>query len=272
MKPVRRKTKQGEILAPSPPSKVQKFRERTKLLQEEAVAEEASQFPIPKVNKRNHVLKFLNSVTMSKNTVDNKEIIAFVLRHSADYDVDYLDHIIRSIKKNINLEVEFVCLSDIDVSKYCTWVEFQHQWDGWWSKLELFSHPYLKGKKVTYFDLDVVIVGDITEIVASHHDFTMLRGFSGKAPVNSSMMAWSGDKSFIANSFDYEKHSEEFKKPLKWGDQDFTYLALGKKVDFFQDRFPNQIVSKKMGKVDLTKNRVVCFHGKPRPRDVGWKV
>lgn len=225
--------------------------------------------------KTQYVKYFLNrirSIQEEKPNHMNKKIIACVLRRSKDYDVDYVNHLIQSLKMYVNVDVEYVCISDVDVSDICTWIQFENDWPGWWSKLELFSHPYLKGKDVVYFDLDVIVKDDITDFISKKHNFSMLRGLSKDGIANSSIMAWSKDRSYISKQFNPDIHIVEYKQKNKWGDQDFTRIHVNDEISFIQDHFPYMVASKKYSsKEEISSSKIVCFHGKPRPREVGWK-
>lgn len=255
MKPAKIKTKHG-IKVINPPKKHSHIKEKSL------------------TTKHKYVAEFLNSLsTNDRSTKPEKKTIAFVLRKSKDYDVDYLEKIITSMNKYVNIEVEYVCLSDVDVSKYCKWLKFEYDWTGWWSKLELFSHPHLKGKSVVYFDLDTVIKGDITDFVEYNHIFTGLKGFIRKR-FASGLMAWSGDYSHITKKFK-ENPKYYIKKYIggnKLGDQDFINNFANVDFELAQDIFPGLISSNKLSTVKCIRNsHIVCFHGNPRPRDVNWK-
>jgi hypothetical protein len=70
---------------------------------------------------------------------------------------------------------------------------------GWWCKMEIFQE---KGP-VLYFDLDTVIVDDLTPLidVAKNHRFVTLRDFNSPKRVASGVMAWNGDMSHIYDEF-----------------------------------------------------------------------
>lgn len=82
---------------------------------------------------------------------DVKKIRSMVLRNSGDWDV------------------EFLCYTDqgaapegwqlIDLNRYPHAMR-----DGWWGKMQLFDSMFRGPRSVVYFDLDTVIVGDITPL------------------------------------------------------------------------------------------------------------
>jgi hypothetical protein len=153
---------------------------------------------------------------------------------------------------------EFVCLSDIQLS--CETILLQHDWAGWWAKMELFRLP-----SALYFDLDTVLTGDCTAMIeaAKKHDFVIMRdvyrGQHNPKAMQSSMMYWSKPVDL------YEKFA---KLPMyaAGGDQAYIEHFMRDKVTYWQD-ITNGIVS---FKADVLPNglddaKVVIFHGKPRP-------
>lgn len=180
-----------------------------------------------------------------------------VLKKSREYDVDYVEHLKAGVSRHLP-DVPFVC---IDGS----------EWPGWWCKMELFR-PGIAGD-ILYFDLDTVIVGDLTEI-ASVGCFTMLSDFFHPHRLASGVMylpekdraaiwdAWISDPDGVINHY------------RGWGDGGFLNdLVPG--AARWQDVRPGQVVSYKAHilKTGLPKDaRVVCFHGRPRPRAVNWKI
>lgn len=56
---------------------------------------------------------------------------------------------------------DFVCLSDVDVPGVKC-IRLQHDWPGWWAKLEMFRPDI--GSNFLYTDLDNVILGPLDDI------------------------------------------------------------------------------------------------------------
>ncbi len=192
--------------------------------------------------------------------------VACVLKSGGDYDVDYVERLRDGVKKHLSIAHRFVCLSDVPVP--CDRVPILRDWPTWWSKLELFE--WFTGPTL-YFDLDTVIVDSIDEIADYPHEFSMLSDFGRPAGCASGVMAWNGDFSHIALEFSIER-AEEFKSPARWGDQAWIAETAGLEPERLQELFPRQIVSRKFGARWPGEERVVCFHGVPRPRDVNWTV
>lgn len=191
--------------------------------------------------------------------------VACVLRSGGDYGVDYVEKLRDGVARHLSLEHHFVCLSDVEVP--CDRVPMLRAWSGWWSKLELFE--WFTGPTL-YFDLDTVIVGSIDDIADYPHEFSMLSDFGRPSSCASGVMAWCGDYSHIALEFT-EERAADYLEPTRWGDQAWISETVGVEPDRLQELFPRQIVSRKFG-ARWPDERVVCFHGVPRPRDVNWIV
>lgn len=185
--------------------------------------------------------------------------VACVLKAGGPYMPEYVARLKAGVDAHLAGH-RFICLSDIDVP--CERLPLINNWPGWWSKLELFR---LTGP-VLYFDLDTVITGDLTAIASHPHKFTMLRDFSKGGPA-SGIMAWHGDYRHLMESFDIE----QIDNYPGHGDQGYIGWRLGS-VDYFQNLFPGQIVSRKQPQYRNANERVVCFHGKPRPHEVNWSI
>lgn len=191
--------------------------------------------------------------------------VACVLRSGGDYDAEYVERLREGVGRHLSVPHRFVCLSDVAVP--CERLPLRHEWSGWWAKLELFEH--LTGPTL-YLDLDTVVVGSLDAIAAYPHRFSMLTDFARPAGCNSSVMAWRGDWSGIAAGFT-PSQADHYASPQRWGDQGWIEERVGA-PDRLQSLLPRQIVSRKFGPRYPGEERIVCFHGLPRPRDVGWRV
>lgn len=192
--------------------------------------------------------------------------IALVYRSGGpDYNLEYVRRLVEDIRKHGGEYTKIWCLSDdSSVREFCHHIPLKTDWPGWWSKLELF----MNFDNCLYFDLDTVIRGSIKPLLEHDHSFTMLSDFYLPELPGSGVMAWEGDYSFIPIGFDLTK-AKKYRTRQKWGDQGWITERLKKDPERFQKIFPGLIGSYKAGYIGCS---VVCFHGKPRPRDVGWKV
>jgi hypothetical protein len=192
--------------------------------------------------------------------------VACVLKSGGIYNASWVARLRAGVAKHLPIPHRFVCMSDLVVPG--EWILLQHNWPGWWSKLELFK---LSGP-VLYFDLDTAIVGDLTDI-ARHADvarFTMLRDFYAPKHFGSGVMAWGGDAPVhIYNEFAADPGKLMDAPRVRMGDQAFIENMVDD-IDAWQDVTGDQVVSYKVhcrGGVPPNA-RVVCLHGFPKFADM----
>jgi len=179
----------------------------------------------------------------------------------------------------------FVSLSDVEVE--APRIPLAHDWPGWWAKMELFR-PDIDGD-LLYFDLDTIVCGGLEGFAAARR-LTMLSDFYWPERIASGVMflpeaararVWDA---WIADPAGHIRDCERFDDRRAIGDQKFLGRVLGHDVDRWQDLVPGQVVSWKVhvrraqgsretgcGAVPAGA-RVVCFHGRPRPADIGWQL
>jgi len=193
-----------------------------------------------------------------------------VLKSGGDFDGRYVDKLEQGVWKNLKIPYDFICLTDIPEQVSCKTILLKDNLPGWWSKIELFKIP----GPVVYFDLDTVILGDITKLaeavlVKEVERFFMLKPFNPhNKHFGSGVMAWSGDYSYIHGDF-IEKKKRNMHS--RFGDQ--RYIAnklVQSSIEYVQDCLPGVYSYKRhimiSGIPDDTS--VICFHGQPRPINV----
>lgn len=153
--------------------------------------------------------------------------------------------------------VEFICLN-----------EFEHNWPGWWSKMEIFKIP----GPVLYLDLSNTIHKKLDSFLeaAQGYDFIVNRDPNGhQRLVQSCVMAWSGDMSNLYEVFreDAEHYMVEYKTPRWWGDQGFIE-AHAKNWVYWQDIIPGAVASYKKHSGIISDPVIINYHGHPKP----WEV
>lgn len=83
-------------------------------------------------------------------------------------------------------------------------MDLEEGWTGWWGKVTLFSLQNIEGRMI-YLDLDMIITGNIDELLKYDGPFAILRTDeiacekSNKNGYNSSVMAWSNKYNHIIN-------------------------------------------------------------------------
>jgi hypothetical protein len=198
--------------------------------------------------------------------------IACVLKNGGDYDSSYVRHLFKQCRRQIELPFNFVCFTDKEND--FAWeglqrVHLSYGLNGWWSKLEVFR---LKGQPVLYLDLDTVLAGSldplIAQIEAEQHTFLALRPFKPTEVWASGVLGFNGDFSGILESvtaLDIIRH--------RWDQRWMSHWLGTNSVDVSAVQDFVNVVSYKhhcrsTGKIPADAS-IVCFHGKPRPRDVG---
>jgi len=188
------------------------------------------------------------------------------------YPVEWIAHLKRMVEKHLPLEHRFVCMSNVEVP--CERIPLEHNWEGWWSKIELFR-PGLFTGQVLYLDLDTVIVGSLEPLLKfGSHPFIGLRAFNPRKSsissyMGSAILSWktNGSFDFLYNEFNFQEHSDQFV-----GDQDYISAMLyNRKIKLSHWQvLVHGIYSykrhiRKEGHLLKDEPRIICFHGDPRP-------
>jgi hypothetical protein len=185
------------------------------------------------------------------------EKVVCVLRGGGEYTPEHVYTLKKMVDEHLGLP--FYCLSDQPLD--CSYLPMAQKWPKWWAKMELFRlRP-----PVLYLDLDTIIRGTPTFLDEMRSkDFVIMRDvYRGKRDhkaMQSSIMYWQIDMTWL-----YDRYMEqpEFKNP--GGDQ--SYIEQNVRAEYFQD-FTNEVVSYKADickRGPLNSDKVVIFHGQPRP-------
>jgi hypothetical protein len=196
---------------------------------------------------------------------------------------EYVRNLQRMVCENLTMPHRFVCLTDAQVDGIeCIPAKFEN----WWEKVRMFERGLFEGRCL-YLDLDTLILGNIDHIAAYAGSFATLHDFwRGRKGLGPAVIVWTpGD---LSESLYDEWKAEGF--PRAGTDQTWienrTQGRFQKQIDLLQDLFPGQFVSYKehctaarRGWRNLSDQvpppdgaRVVCFHGRPRPHEVGGWV
>lgn len=193
--------------------------------------------------------------------------VACVLRSGGDYGPEWVYALKRGLNRNIPETVDwtFSCLTDIPAIPTMWRLPLSWDWPGWWAKMELFRPGLFKGP-VVYFDLDTLIVDDISDLLSYRGEFGMIRGFYKRSIFQSGVMAWT--PGLVSRAlWDAWIKDPEGNRTQQRGDGRWINANIKKdRVDDLHELYPGQIVSFKVharSKVPPGA-RVVCGHGQPR--------
>lgn len=211
--------------------------------------------------------------------------VACVLKAGGEqnYGPKHVQWLQAQVKRYLTIPYRFVCLSDVDVPG-CETISLLHGWPVWWSKLELFR-PGLFDGHVLYLDLDVLIVGNLDKLGQGNlSQFAILRNKphlpepDDYYPVDSSVMAWSADMSYLYHLFlenpnaQIGKRDNEPKTKQFYSDQEFISEYSRAKLEILQDLYPGYFLTRRfqverLGHIPKGA-RVILYH---TPKFKPWK-
>jgi GT2 family glycosyltransferase len=215
-----------------------------------------------------------NRLLFKSLSIEPIKIVVLVYKTGGDFSFKDVDLLATRLHSNYSGCLRIICMTDfIEPCKfsYIEFIPLTNDYSGWWSKLELFKPEMEQYRPFLYVDLDTAIVGNIDSIFPSkekERSFITLEDFYRKGVLASGMM-WipaNNDKVKII----WNKRSTKLR-----GDQD--YIGSVVKADYFWQNITNKITSfkpKGLGWLtELPKQiSIVCFHGKPRPREAAKSV
>jgi hypothetical protein len=155
-------------------------------------------------------------------------IIACV-RTGQVYPFEYVTKLRNMVQRNlIKIDYRMVCLTD--QPERCEWVDFidisAMELNGWWGKMALFDMAWRNRSQIIFFDLDTVIVGDVSPLLNVPDEFAILDspvrlagGATYPCKFNSScMVIGAGRCEFMWKRFDKERR-HLIAQHAQYGDQ-----------------------------------------------------
>lgn len=187
------------------------------------------------------------------------QTIAFV-RQGDKYGPEYTENLLKQIIHHTHKDLDFMVLGDGSDAT----VKLETNATGWWSKLELFRPSLKQFRPFTYIDLDSLITGDISDLYAEDAFYICKEWMPGakESKRQSSVMIIPKDVDHIWDA--YQKiNLNDYS-----GDQDFLEIFPHKII---QEHFLGYVGSYKIHNIAQPVNRIVTFHGRPKPKDAaGW--
>lgn len=198
-------------------------------------------------------------------------IVTVNWRNYTGRGVEYTEILYDSCRRNLaeGYAGRFIVYTDDTSEKYADGIEVRELpkgFNGWFNKLWLFKD--LTEGRTLYLDLDTVIVGALDDIASYKVGFAILRDFYRPNGLQSSVMLWSGDHSYI-----YDEWEKAGFPQVEGGDQAWLETVLHD-YHLWQDEFAGDFVSYKANGCESgfpKGSKVVVFHGEPRPHQCsGW--
>jgi hypothetical protein len=197
--------------------------------------------------------------------------------------IEYINKLYSGIKRNLSLPFDFYCVTNVtevipSLDKDITpLLLIPKSWKGCLPKLEAHNSSLQSGMsgRILVFDLDTVIVGDLSDICTFNESPFITRAwFKG---IEDGLWLSGGDLlSFDVGvtNYLYDRYSIHPKSVEGWtgGRERYVYRGWAKDIDYWQRILPGQIVSyKRHMKMtrQISKNaRLVSCHGNPRPHEL----
>lgn len=194
--------------------------------------------------------------------------------------VEYVNILQDMVRRNIppGTEGRFFCFTDdIDNTSYDEGIILRKLPDGlegWYNKLYLLRDGLFEtDERIIFFDLDVIVTGDLTDLVKYGGDFGILEDVFTKR-YNSSIMAWKANTP--AATVIWQAYEEKNRPTgIDGGDQQFLW-DNSPALDNLSQLFPRRFVSYRTHALFNIPNnaKVVLFHGNPKPHEItaGWPL
>ena len=182
---------------------------------------------------------------------------------------EYVHKLRLAVKRHLTLPHKFYVVTDDAASIYPGMTVKPSALPGWWEKLRLFKPGMFPDGRVLFLDLDTLITANIDEIARFDVPFATLRDFWRPNGLGPAVMIWHTD----VNLGIWEAFEKSGKMNDPRGDQGFLEsIDDGRFRQYIlQDVFPGCFASYKTHCTNGLPDgvSVVCFHGKPRPHEVG---
>lgn len=209
------------------------------------------------------------------------------LKAGKAYDPEYVNILFDMVRRNLpaGYPGKFYCITDDEegLNEGIEVIHLPQDLETWWGKLYMFKRGlFPDGSRCLFFDLDTLIIGDLSRLVSYSGGFATLRDFYHPERLGPAIIAWEAGR---FSSRVWEQWESQGKPRHQMGDLWWLNTLDGgnfaKQVDILQDQFPGEFCSFKADCHPYPPNgtRIVCFHGQPKPENCGrewvsqvWKV
>ena len=215
------------------------------------------------------------------------------LKWGTKYSADYVNRLYNMVNRHLDAPFSFYCMTENSEGVYpeINILPLPNlELKGWWYKLYLFKNEFygLSGK-ILFLDLDVVITGDLTQLIHYDSEKLYISQDQDVGRYNSSVMCFTiGTLSYIWDSFwqQREKIVQSYHGDQDWIERVCIDAEIYPKpliVSFKYDcnsraKFGGGSLGRWFRKQGLFKPKklstipdgasIVLFHGKPDPEDV----
>lgn len=175
------------------------------------------------------------------------------------YGPEYVTNLRDGIARHCSIEHNFVCFTDKPVDGVRCY-PLPADLPGWWAKIGLFKI----GRPLIYFDLDVVVTGDVTPLT-NIETFSIIKDWWWPG-FNSSVMVLTGNERHV-----YDRFRPELIEHLPMGDQQWITQQMPGAELLPADWFPS-FKADDCRAAPKAGAKAVVFHGMPKPHECGGWV
>jgi hypothetical protein len=186
---------------------------------------------------------------------------------------EYVNKLAAAVRRNLSAPHDFACLTDdsAGLDARVRALPADPALLGWWQKISLFAPGRFRTERVLYFDLDTLIVGDLSAIAGYAGEFAMLEHLVRPNVPASGVMAWRNGSASVAALWNAYRLLGKLPEH-SFGDQGWIADVLKSarlKPDLLQHQFRG-IYSYKLRCVPRFPSDAVvsCFHAKPKPHEL----
>jgi hypothetical protein len=104
-------------------------------------------------------------------------MIVACVRTGTKYGPEYVERLVRGVKRHSSVECRFVCLTD----QQETWPGVENhrvELSGWWAKMAIFNPDWRGNDRLVYLDLDTVVIGNIDPLLVLETEFAICHSFT----------------------------------------------------------------------------------------------
>ena len=226
--------------------------------------------------------------------IANKKNYIVCLKHGTKYDAKYPNTLYNMVKRNCNVDYEFVCFTEdgkgLNNNINVLPLPRIPKASGWWYKPMFFDPNFPLDGTILYIDLDVIIFKNIDNLFHYAPDrFCILRDFNrsirpGWQKFNSSVFRLES-KSLPHVYTDFLKDPGHAIKRFH-GDQDWIFDRVRKDFEYWPDEWIQSYKWEMRGRPAMARDRhgkrnfgspgvpkilpstnIAVFHGEPNPHD-----
>ena len=212
-------------------------------------------------------LKRLNALSTSRvqNATNAQTVPATVacVKQGTKYGPEYVNRLQSMARRNSEVDLRFVCFTD-DRTGLDEGIEVMplpdHGFKGWWNKVSLFRDDLADiGERFLYFDLDVVLTGNIDQMLRYDSDFAIMDNDYVPGFNTSVFLLRTGSRPDIRANFS-QAIADDYD-----GDQDWV-AVMAPDAELWPDMW---CVPYRLRAVQTPPaiTKVVVFSGRPNPED-----